>query len=334
MSTNPIKKFFSYDQTKDQSTCTTCSFIMKGKHAGNLRRHIQRNHQNEYKKILEKTNSTSLIEPSIKKRRFPEDNSVSCIEKYCNLITVNMSAKCFIDACVKLVTVNGRPLTIFKDDGVREPLMKALKITINSENIKDFVNNKADEIKTNIKADMSKKLISIKIDSASRLGKSVIGINAQYIRNGKIILRTLEMREVDDRLTGNYIKNVIIDVIQSYNLEVNQIYSVTSDNGSNMLKAAELLRSEFDVLEFEEQDEDLNDYDIEMTNSDEYGLENLSSACSNIIHFKCVAHTVHLAVSDTINAVNFIRNWIVVQEKYWLRQIVRLSKCLQTTAIP
>ena len=34
--------------------------------------------------------------------------------------------------------------------------MKALKITINSENIKDFVNNKADEIKTNIKADMSK----------------------------------------------------------------------------------------------------------------------------------------------------------------------------------
>ena len=51
------------------------------------------------------------------------------------------------------------------------------------------------------------------------------------------------MRKVDDRLTGNYIKNVIIDVIQTYNLEVNQIYSVTSDNGSNMLKAAELLRS-------------------------------------------------------------------------------------------
>ena len=102
-------------------------------------------------------------------------------------------------------------------------------------------------------------MISIKIDSASRLGKSVIGINAQYIRNGKIILRTLEIREVDDHLTENYIKNVIIDVIQSYNLEVNQIYSVTSDNGGNMLKAAELLRSEFDVLEFEEQDEDLND---------------------------------------------------------------------------
>ena len=47
-----------------------------------------------------------------------------------------------------------------------------------------------------------------------------------------------------------------------------------------------------------------------MTNSDEYGLENLSSACSNIIHFECVAHTVHLAVSDTINEVNIIRNCI------------------------
>ena len=63
------------------------------------------------------------------------------------------------------------------------------------------------------------------------------------------------MREVDDRLTGNYTKNVIIDVIQSHNLEVNQIYSVTSDNGSNMLKAAELLRSEF-----EEEDEDHEDH--------------------------------------------------------------------------
>ena len=84
-----------------------------------------------------------------------------------------MSTKCFTDTCIKLVTVNGSLFTLFKDSGmlnIIESIMKTLKLTVNSENIKDLVNNKANEVKNTIKAESERKLIFIKIDSVFLLG--------------------------------------------------------------------------------------------------------------------------------------------------------------------
>lgn len=77
------------------------------------------------------------------------------------------------------------------------------------------------------------RLFSLKIDCATRIDRAVLGINAQYIENGKIVVQTLAMKELHERHTAQYIELQIQDVLARYELGVNQVYSLTTDNGSN-----------------------------------------------------------------------------------------------------
>lgn len=141
-------------------------------------------------------------------------------------------------------------------------------------------------------------MVSIKIDSASRLDRCIVGINIQYICNGKIKLRTLDMYEAMSSQTGFYLKNVIVDVLHSYNIKIQQVYSITTDNGKNMIKAAELLKFENENLNDEDVTDMYNDKNI--FNIEQEVAETFETLHPNIVHFRCVAHNVQLAVNDTI----------------------------------
>lgn len=56
-------------------------------------------------------------------------------------VKVKINSQTIIDACVELITVNGRPYSMLNDTGFRkiiEPVLKGLnkKLTINSDSIK------------------------------------------------------------------------------------------------------------------------------------------------------------------------------------------------------
>ncbi|KAL7725304.1 hypothetical protein ACLKA6_012635 [Drosophila palustris] len=57
--------------------------------------------------------------------------------------------------------------------------------------------------------------------------------------------------------TGIYIKEKIINILQDYDIELDQIFSITSDNGKNMIKAIEILNDETE--ESQESQESLLD---------------------------------------------------------------------------
>ena len=84
-------------------------------------------------------------------------------------------------------------------------------------------------------------MICLKIDSARRLSRSVIGMNIQFIESGKFELRTLAIKEVTSSQTGQYIKEFVINVLQTYGINLSQIYSLTTDNGANYLCAVRLI---------------------------------------------------------------------------------------------
>ncbi|KAL7724147.1 hypothetical protein ACLKA6_017654 [Drosophila palustris] len=58
--------------------------------------------------------------------------------------------------------------------------------------------------------------------------------------------------------TGQYIKNKIVEIIREYDIELDQIFSITSDNGRNMVKAIELLNDDAteDSIHDENKDEE------------------------------------------------------------------------------
>ncbi|EFN63412.1 hypothetical protein EAG_00290, partial [Camponotus floridanus] len=96
-------------------------------------------------------------------------------------------------------------------------------------------------IREEISEDTKNILISLKVDAVSRLDRSFIGINIQYIKNSKIILRTLALKELKEKHTGEYIKAIIKNVCSSFNISLDQIYTITTDNSTNMLKAVRIL---------------------------------------------------------------------------------------------
>jgi len=82
------------------------------------------------------------------------------------------------------------------------------------------------------------------------------------------------MYEAKDCLTGVCIKDVIGKVLPSFDLKFNQIYSIISNSGRNMIKVAEILIAENDIYDPEEEiynedylpmvsyDEEVNELDI------------------------------------------------------------------------
>ncbi|RXN29857.1 Zinc finger BED domain-containing [Labeo rohita] len=157
-----------------------------------------------------------------------------------------MSPECLKDARIELVTVNGRPFTLMENAGFRkiiEPLQNAMgnNFVINSSNIRDMVSSVAQEGREELKNDLKGRLLMLKIDSATCRDRSVLGVNVQYTDGEKTVLRTLAVRELNDRHTAEYISSVVQDVLHEYDVELRQVYSITSDNGANMIKAVSLL---------------------------------------------------------------------------------------------
>lgn len=129
-----------------------------------------------------------------------------------NFIKLKITKKDLEDSCVELVTVNGRPFSILNDSGFQNiinPIKSAIedkykqKFSISSESIQKKVSEEADEIKKKISDDIKNILISMKVDSVTRIDRSFLGINIQYIKDTKIILRTLALKELKEKHTGN-----------------------------------------------------------------------------------------------------------------------------------
>ena len=106
------------------------------------------------------------------------------------------------------------------------------------------------------------KLISLKSDIASRHGKSFLGDNIQNIINNNVELRTLAVRILTERHTAEYLKIIIEEVLAEYDIPLENVYTCTVDNGSNMVKLIELLRNDQDDGDNSHFDLDNNEGDL------------------------------------------------------------------------
>lgn len=66
----------------------------------------------------------------------------------------------------------------------------------------------------------------------------------QIIRNGKILIFTLALKELDVRHTGQNLKLIILKELEKYSIFPKHIYSITSDNGSNLVAAVQSIGQE------------------------------------------------------------------------------------------
>lgn len=228
-----------YEKTNASSTtaafftCKTCKQKLISEQSYNLKRHITSKHP-DVASIggLTQENEELGDQPPSRTSR----------------IWVKMERNQFLIDMVRWATECNLPMNFFSKDCVRNvlgPLEDALHVQrVTKRQIITYAEVVHDRIEKFITSEARGRLVCIKADLASRKGRSVLGINAQYVKDGKIIVRALGMIERFDRNTGQRLAEEILELLKRFSISIPNIYTFTTDNGSNFLKAGSILRME------------------------------------------------------------------------------------------
>lgn len=197
----------------------------------------------------------------------------------------------------KTVSVLHMPFRYFDDEEVFQKLLQpwssAYGAKFNSKSIGIHLNKISNAVRDEITLAVSKKFICLKLDIASRMERSIMGVNIQFIQDFQIVVYTIGMVELFQRHSAFYLKEIVLDILQKYKFDLSQVYSITTDNGANVIKTSKLLAeyAEGDIV-----DEDGNDSEMFDIISDKIS-ESLS-----VIH--CAAHTLQLASWDVLKQIS------------------------------
>lgn len=157
---------------------STCKYIQNVLDVGNFIRHFRTRHP-------EVAHKNGLLKDEIIPEKKPRN-----IPKR----PVAMDAHLLIDSVLKMVTYNRLPLECVEWEGFRQildALGAAVGVTINKTTVKSHLHGITEMIRKEITSEMRHKLISVKIDTASRFHRHILGVNVQYALNGEVVIRTL-----------------------------------------------------------------------------------------------------------------------------------------------
>lgn len=196
----------------------------------------------------------------------------------------------------------------------------ALNITV--DKVKDRLSARASEIRDKIRNEVKKKPLCLLIDIGSRYNRSVFGVSISFLANKKVVFRSIAMHVLRVEHTSANLVEIITNKLNEYGISLDQILSVTSDNGKNMIKSIALLNEllnadgvdefgeeENDVDNAEGQSEDEDEDDdgetgLDIFDNDYYRdlLTNVRSEFANnmysdLVHgVSCAAHCLHLII--------------------------------------
>lgn len=230
-----------------------------------------------------------------------------------------MTKQNVIDACVELVTINGRPFTLIEDSGFKkllEPILEGFndKFSINSQNVRNQISPTAQRVRQEITNIVKNRLLSLKMDCVTRHDRSILGFNIQIIHDDALILKTLAMVELKIKHTGENLKNEVFSILKRYNILKQQIYTVTTDNGANMVKMVDLIGNELEEdideengSEIEADTVDFSNEIINIENELNMHTDNKPNLTTSI---HCSAHTLQLCVLYSLKTQT-IQNQII-----------------------
>lgn len=236
-------------------------------------------------------------------------------------IRVKVNLQDIWNACVDLVVVNALPLSFVESVAFKKilsPYVIALKakgidLTVNSKTIKARIEEKAARMQEILKSKVENMPLCLMLDIGSRLGRSILGISVAFMDNGRKEILTLAMHELRVNATAHNLVVIIKQKVLEYGISMNQIVSVTTDNGKNLIKSVALLdaaRQDENPLTTDSESEDENDeevIDMDIFDGEYYAdlLSNIQAefrdaSTDMIINVSCAAHGFHLVLTGAI----------------------------------
>lgn len=193
--------------------------------------------------------------------------------------------------CVSIITLGGRPINSLLDYGFQKIVCNQLKQFANAGHpldltkknqpaVHEYLHHAADLVREKIKANIKSRPVSIQIDLASRLGRSVFGIDVQYVEKSNIIIHNIGMVVMDKAHTSDNLLQIYRKCLNRYNIERTQVISVSADNGKDVQKMIRLekinsgeepprkkaaIRLDFDVADLYNQPQQKDKIDREIS---------------------------------------------------------------------
>lgn len=231
-------------------------------------------------------------------------------------LTIGMSYSHLQLAYIKLVTIDGRPFSCVNDGGMQDftdPIMKALneggatfpKMT--PYRLRTLVHEEAKNLRKFIGKQIKNKLLCLKMDGGTRLSRKFLGVNIQFregLLESDFHLYTLACIELEKSQTSENLCAELEEIFKLYSIDNSQLYTATTDNGRNFVKAVSLLEEEGDRVDDENEDE-WDDFEVEMKEISEEEEKMLSEVFQKLkvtgwyfFFFFCHFHpNIHSAVS-------------------------------------
>lgn len=93
---------------------------------------------------------------------------------------------------------------------------------------------------------LGNRMFCLKFDLATRKDRHILGVSVQYVDEWKLVVRHIAMTAVVKAQTALVIKDEIKEILEGIEINKNLIYTTTTDNGANVLKASKLLLDEIE----------------------------------------------------------------------------------------
>lgn len=119
---------------------------------------------------------------------------------------------------------------------------EALSVKINRHEIRRMVLFAADEIRKLLTLKMKNRMICLMYDGAKRQNKSIFGVKAQYIEGNEMKVVGLGALIIAERHSSEHFADQLKILLDSFVTSVDNLYAITSDTASTMLKTSRLLK--------------------------------------------------------------------------------------------
>lgn len=214
--------------------CNLCNELCNGLNKWNLASHLSHCHPKEYAEINSERGSLALQRLKL------------------------------LHNCTEIVTVNGRAFSCLHDSGFQGAIrnildeLRAAKIPLNlSDNnltvIKDQIIKSSTKIREKIQSEVRGRPLSLLVDIVTKHKRSILGVSIQYNFNGNLRVRSIGFIELWDRHTGKYLAEVIINRLDKFGIKLKQIFTITTDNGKNVLKLVRDMSEYLQTISITEQ---------------------------------------------------------------------------------
>lgn len=230
--------YFQYIDAENKSQCQLCKAKLSGNSESNNKRHFMTKHPEKASEFgvtiwKRKRNEPDPILNESKGSETDPDFKGPPLKK-----EKKMSRGEFIRNCVELVTVSRLPIQAITSrafQNLTKSHSEQTGVDMNASNLKRLVALTASELRIQIKQETKDQMISLKLD----ISHSSLVLHIQFYSkfDRKIVIRTLGVIKLKKNKFPERLEQEIHEMLRLYDIEMHNVYSLTSDNESNCLSS-------------------------------------------------------------------------------------------------